>query len=125
MKYDETELIGFFGVMPEEVAHEEKEFFGSCAFVVRRGNLTLRVSFSSTYSPKMIAELLPSIGGTPIVCRSARGGSYSRRARVPKTGGSGCAGRGTGRRTAIGGKGHDFSGPIVGRCIGLSERCDK
>jgi len=67
MQYDETELIGFFGVMPEKADPEEREFFGSCAFEVLRGDLILRVSFSSTHFPKVIAELLPSAGGMPIM----------------------------------------------------------
>jgi hypothetical protein len=67
MEYDETELIDFFGVMPEEGDPEEREFFGSCAFEVRRGNLILRISFSATHPPKVIAELLNSAGDAPVV----------------------------------------------------------
>ena len=47
MKIDETELIEFFGVIPEKVDPEEKEFFGSTTFEVKRGDLALSVSFSS------------------------------------------------------------------------------
>jgi hypothetical protein len=67
MEYDETALIDFFGVMPEETDPEEKEFFGSCAFEVRRGNLILRISFSATHPPKVIAQLLNSAAGAPVV----------------------------------------------------------
>jgi hypothetical protein len=67
MEYDETELIDFFGVMPAETDPEEKEFFGSCAFEVRRGNLILWISFSATHPPNVIAELRNSAGEAPVV----------------------------------------------------------
>lgn len=43
---DETDLIAFFGVLPEEQPAEEREFFGSTAFVVRAGDLELRCDVS-------------------------------------------------------------------------------
>jgi hypothetical protein len=67
MEYDRTDLTDFFGALPRSQDPEEEEFFGSCAFEVERGPLTLRVSFSSTHSPKVIAELLQSSDGKPSV----------------------------------------------------------
>ncbi len=66
MKFNETELIEFFGVPPLEENPEEKEFFGSSAFEVVRGQVTLRISFS-THSPKVIADLLLLDGDSPIM----------------------------------------------------------
>lgn len=57
MRYDEADLIGFFGVSPLECLQEEREFFGSCEFVVTRGPMRLDVSFSSSHEPMVIAEL--------------------------------------------------------------------
>jgi hypothetical protein len=67
MTYDETEMVGFFGVMPVPQDTEEKEFFGSAGFEVIRGPLVLRISFSHTHSPKVMADISHSGGGAPIV----------------------------------------------------------
>ncbi len=84
MEYDETELIDFFGVVPQEHDPEEKEFFGSCAFEVRRGNLTLRISFSSTHPPKVIAGLLDSAEDTLIVRVKVREAAVVRVEHAPR-----------------------------------------
>lgn len=46
MKFDETELIEFFGVLPSEQDSEEKEFFGTTIFDYHQGRYHLAVSFS-------------------------------------------------------------------------------
>jgi hypothetical protein len=46
MKYDETELIEFFGILPSEQDLEEKEFFGTTIFDYRQNNYHLSISFS-------------------------------------------------------------------------------
>ena len=67
MTFDETDLIGFFEILPLESDPEAKEFFSSSDFEVVRGQLTLRVSFSPTHAPKVIVDLLHSDGGHPIL----------------------------------------------------------
>ncbi len=47
MRYDETELIEFFGVLPSEQDPEEKEFFGTTIFDYRQNRYHLSVSFST------------------------------------------------------------------------------
>jgi hypothetical protein len=46
MKYDESELIEFFGVLPSEHDAEEKEFFCTTDFDYQQGRYHLSVSFS-------------------------------------------------------------------------------
>lgn len=46
MKYDETELIEFFGLLPSEQDPEEKEFFGTTIFDYHQDRYHLSVSFS-------------------------------------------------------------------------------
>ena len=46
MKYDEYELIEFFGVLPREQDAEEKEFFGSTIFDYHQDKYLLSVSYS-------------------------------------------------------------------------------
>ena len=46
MKYDETDLIEFFGVLPSEQEPEEKEFFGTTIFDYYQSRYHLCVSFS-------------------------------------------------------------------------------
>lgn len=46
MKFDETELIGFFGELPSEQDPEEKEFFGTTIFDFKQGSYCLSISFS-------------------------------------------------------------------------------
>ena len=72
MEFDRTALTEFFGVLPAGQDPEEEEFFSSCAFEVAQGPLTLRVSFSSTHSPKVIADLLQSCDGKPVMHASVR-----------------------------------------------------
>jgi hypothetical protein len=67
MEFDETEVTDFFGVTPLAQDPEECEFFGSCAFEVVRGQLVLRISFSPTHSPKVIADIFHSSGGVRAV----------------------------------------------------------
>lgn len=67
MTYDETEMVGFFGVMPVPQDTEEKEFFGSAGFEVIQGPLVLRICFSHTHSPKVVADILHSSGGGPVI----------------------------------------------------------
>lgn len=49
MKYDEYELIEFFGVLPTEQEAEEKEFFGSTIFDYHQDKYHLSVSYSIYY----------------------------------------------------------------------------
>jgi len=46
MKYDEAELIEFFGILPSEQDPEEKEFFGTTVFDYHQNRYHLYVSFS-------------------------------------------------------------------------------
>ena len=46
MKYDETELVEFFGVLPSEQDSEEKEFFGTTIFDYHQNRYHLSVSYS-------------------------------------------------------------------------------
>ena len=50
MKYDEIELIEFFGVLPTEQNSEEKEFFGTTIFDLAQYNHHLSISFSTYYN---------------------------------------------------------------------------
>lgn len=67
MEFDETELIDFFGVTPLAQDPEESDFFGSSGFEVVRGELVLRISFSPTHSPNVIADIFHSSGAAPAV----------------------------------------------------------
>jgi len=67
MRFDETELIEFFGVLPVEQDTEEKEFFGSSEFEVVRGKFILRISFSSAHPPKVIVDLLHADTADPVL----------------------------------------------------------
>lgn len=46
MKFDETELIEFFGVLPSEQDTEEKEFFGTTIFDYFQESIHLSMSYS-------------------------------------------------------------------------------
>ncbi len=59
MKFDETDLMKFFGIAPVKENPEEKEFFGSSHFVLVEGELTLNISFS-THAPMVMADLYRS-----------------------------------------------------------------
>ncbi len=63
MKFDETELIELFRVLPLEQDNEEKEFFSSSAFEVVEGTFTLSLSFSATHAPMVIVDLSESNAG--------------------------------------------------------------
>ena len=67
MEFDETEMIDFFGVTALAQDPEESEFFGSSEFEVARGQLVLRISFSPTHSPNVIADIFHSSGTAPAV----------------------------------------------------------
>ncbi len=67
MRFDETELIEFFGTLPIEQRPEEKEFFGSSQFEVVRGRFVLSISFSSTHAPKVIIDLSHSDAADPVL----------------------------------------------------------
>jgi hypothetical protein len=67
MRFDETELTEFFGVLPVEQDPEEKEFFGSSEFEVVRGKFTLSISVSPTHSPKVIIDLLSLDAPDPVL----------------------------------------------------------
>ena len=56
MNINETELIEFFGVLPEPLPREEKDFFGSSTFAIMKDNLRLVISFS-THHPQIMLEL--------------------------------------------------------------------
>ena len=66
MIFDETELIEFFGVLPEEIDPEEKEFFGSSEFHLAQDQLKLYISFS-THLPNVIIDLFRIDDDVPIL----------------------------------------------------------
>ena len=67
MEFDATAMIDFFGVTPLAQDPEESEFFRSSEFEVVRGQLVLRISFSPTHSPNVIADIFHSSGAAPAV----------------------------------------------------------
>lgn len=50
MKFDETELIEFFGVLPTKQDPDEQEFFGTTIFDYSQDNLHLSISYSVHYN---------------------------------------------------------------------------
>ena len=48
MKYDETELVEFFGVLPSQQDQQEKDFFGTTIFDYHQSRYHLSVSFQFT-----------------------------------------------------------------------------
>lgn len=50
MKFDETELIEFFGVLPSQQNPDEKEFFGTTIFDYTQANIRVSLSFSIYYN---------------------------------------------------------------------------
>ena len=58
MQFDEAELRVFFGVPAIPTGAEEREFFSPSEFEVVRGEFILRISFSATHSPKVVAEIV-------------------------------------------------------------------
>ena len=56
MKVNETELIEFFSVLPDEQPDEEKDFFGTTSFTVRRSHTVLYVSFC-VHEPEVMIHL--------------------------------------------------------------------
>ncbi len=67
MRFDETELIEFFGVLPEPQGAGEKEFFGAPRFEVADGRFRLSISFSPLHEPKVMADLTDAEGGEPVL----------------------------------------------------------
>jgi len=47
MKYDETQLIEFFGALPSDQCQGEKDFFGTTVFNYQQGRYQLPISFSA------------------------------------------------------------------------------
>jgi hypothetical protein len=66
MKYDETELIEFFGVLPSEQNPDEMEFFGTTIFDYHQNQFHLCVSFS-TYSNDFYLDLKDAEHSKPII----------------------------------------------------------
>ena len=57
---EETDLISFFGVLPQEQSHEEREFFDAPLFVKTVRNL--RLSCSVSFHSRDIALTLAAVG---------------------------------------------------------------
>lgn len=67
MKFDEYELIEFFGVLPIVADPEAAEFFSSSYFEAVEGQIKLCVSFSRTHPPKVMIDLMQTEGGEPFL----------------------------------------------------------
>ena len=48
-KFDEADLVAFFGVLPVEQEPSEKEFYGSIGFEYKQDNLSLEISISQNF----------------------------------------------------------------------------
>src|SRR5262245_8989479 len=66
MKYDEYELIEFFGVLPTEQEAEEKEIFGSTIFDYHQDQYHLSVSYS-IYREDFYLDLKDTEKGQPLL----------------------------------------------------------
>lgn len=65
MKIDETELIEFFSVLPDEQPEEEKEFFGTTSFTLRKSHTVLYVSFC-VHEPEVMIRMMEDGSESPI-----------------------------------------------------------